>query len=119
MIAKSSKIKKDDVDLSQGKKLFTELVSFYAIPHTHVERTMIFGFDCLRINGRVFAKLHDGRLIMKLPASRIMALVNSGQASSYALRSRLMKEWGIISTTKNIIVLAEEARMFTENSVSD
>lgn len=115
MIAKSSKIKNDDVILSHGKKLFTELASFYATPHTHVERTMIFGFDCLRINGKVFAKLHNGHLVMKLPANRITAMIDSGQASPYTLRGRLLKEWGVISTNKNVIALAEEARVFTGN----
>jgi hypothetical protein len=76
---------------------------------------MIFGYDCLRINGKVFAKLHNGHLVMKLPASRITTLVNSGQVSSYGLRGRLMKEWGVISTSNDIIALAEEARVFTEN----
>lgn len=52
---------------------------------------------------------------MKLPASRIRALVDSGQVSSYELRGRLTKEWGVISTCKDIIALAEEARVFTEN----
>ncbi len=113
MIAKSSKIKKGDVALSHGEKLFTKLVSFYAVPHTEypVERAMLFGFDCLRINGKVF----NGHLVMKLPANRITALVDSGQASSYEFRGRLMKEWGVVLTSKSIIALAEEARVFTVN----
>lgn len=117
MIAKSSKIKKGDVALSHGEKLFTKLVSFYATPLTEypVERAMLFGFDCLRINGKVFAKLHNGRLVLKLPANRITALVDSGQASFYGRPGRLMKEWGVISTSKDIIALAEEARVFSGN----
>ncbi|MFA5018132.1 MAG: hypothetical protein WC504_11340 [Methylobacter sp.] len=117
MIAKSGKIKKGDVTLSDGEKLFTTLASFYATPQTEypVERAMLFGFDCLRINGKVFAKVHNGHLVMKLPANRITALVDSGQANSYELRGRLMKEWGVISTSKDIIALADEARVFTEN----
>ena len=117
MIAKSGKSEKGDVALSHGEKLFAKLVSFYDTPRTEypVERAMLFGFDCLRINGKVFAKLHNGLLVMKLPANRITALLESGQASSYELRGRLMKEWGVIATSKNIIALAEEARAFTEN----
>lgn len=115
MVAKSSKIKNSDVTLSHGETLFAKLASFYATTHTQVDRAMIFGFDCLRINGKVFAKLHNGHLVMKLPADRIAALVDSGQVSSYELRGRMMKEWGVISTSKDIIALAEEARVFTEN----
>lgn len=117
MIAKNSKIEKGDVALSHGEKLFAKLVSFYATAHTEypVERAMLFGFDCLRINGKVFAKLHNGHLVMKLPADRITALLESGQASCYGFQGRLMKEWGVISTRKDIVALAEEARVFTEN----
>jgi hypothetical protein len=117
MIAKNSNKINGAVALSHGEKLFAELVSFYATPHTAypVERALLFGFDCLRINGKVFAKLHNGLLVMKLPADRITALVDSGQANAYALRGRLLKEWGVISTSDDIIALAEEARVFTGN----
>ena len=117
MIAKIGKFEKGDVALSHGGKLFAKLVSFYATPRTEypVERATLFGFDCLRINGKVFAKLHNGHLVMKLPAKRITALVESGQASSYGRPGRLMKEWGVISTKKDIIALAEEARVFSGN----
>lgn len=92
------------------------MASFYAKPPYHLEREMIFGFDCLRIKGKVFAKLHDGHLVMKLPANRIKALVDSGKVTSYQLRGRSTKEWCVISTSKDIIALAEEAKCFTENS---
>ncbi len=115
MIAKNSQSKRGDDTLSHGEELFTQLASFYATPKTEypVERAMLFGFDCLRINGKVFAKLHNGHLVMKLPTNRIAALVDSGQVSCYELRGRLMKEWAVISTSKDIIALAEEARVFT------
>jgi len=117
MIAKSRKTKKDNATLSHGEKLFAKLLSFYATPHTEypVERAMLFGFDCLRINGKVFAKLHNGHLVIKLPATRIAALIESGLASSYGFRGRLLKEWAVLSTSKDIIALAEEARVFTGN----
>ncbi|MFA6177135.1 MAG: hypothetical protein WC765_11215 [Phycisphaerae bacterium] len=117
MISKSGKIEKGDVALSHGEKLFTKLVSFYATQRTEypVERATLFGFDCLRINGKVFAKLHDGHLVMKLPANRITALVESGEIGAYGLRGRLVKAWGVISTSKDIVALAEEARVFAGN----
>lgn len=117
MIAKNNKNKKVSVSLSQGEKLYTKLAAFYTTLQTQcpVKREMIFGFDCLRINGKLFAKLHNGQLVIKLPANRITALLDSGQVSPYQLRGRLMTEWGIISTSKNIIALAEEARVFSEN----
>lgn len=112
MNTKSSKIKKGDDVLSDGEKLFAKLASFYVAPPYHLERETIFGFACLRIKGKVFAKLHDGHLVMKLPADRIKALVGSGQVSEYELRGRATKEWCVISTKKDIVTLAEEARVF-------
>jgi len=117
MISRSSKTPKGSVPLSLGEELFTNLVSFYATPQTEypVERAKLFGFDCLRTNGKVFAKLHSGHLVMKFPANRITALVDSGQVNAYEHRGRVLKEWGVISTSKDIIALTEEARVFTEN----
>jgi hypothetical protein len=118
MNPKNSKIKNGNDTLSHGEKLFAKLASFYAEPPYHFEREMIFGFDCLRSKGKVFAKLHDGHLVMKLPANRIKSLVDSGEVSSYELRGRITKEWGVISTSKDIIALAEEARVFIESAKS-
>ncbi|NOU22715.1 MAG: hypothetical protein HOO93_13210 [Methyloglobulus sp.] len=74
-------------------------------PNTAVERAKLFGFDCLRINGKAFAKLHNGRLVMKLPANRIAALVDSGQVNAYEHRGRMLKEWGVVEASKDIIDL--------------
>jgi hypothetical protein len=115
MIEKNGNIRESDLNLSHGEKLFAKLASFYAKPPYHLEREMIFGFDCLRFKSKVFAKLHNGHLVMKLPANRITALIGSGQISSYELRGRTTKEWGVISTSKDIIALAEEARVFAGN----
>ncbi len=115
MITKSSKVKNGDAGSSHGEKLFAKLASVYSKPPYHIEREMIFGFDCLRTKGKVFAKLHNGKLVMKLPASRIKALVDSGDVSCYKLRGRPLKEWGVISTSKDIISLAEEARSYICN----
>lgn len=114
MIAKSGKTEKSDVTLSNGEALFKELASFYASTYINVERAMIFGFDCLRTKGKVFAKVHNGQLVMKLPTNRITALLGSGQADTYELRGRMLKEWAVIEASKDIVVLAEEARVFTE-----
>src|ERR1017187_8765414 len=81
MNTKSSKTNNGEVTLSHGEKLFAKLAAFYAKPPYHFEREMIFGFDYLRSKGKVFAKLHDGHLVMKLPANRIKTLVDSGEVS--------------------------------------
>ena len=106
-----------NVNFSEGEKLFARLVSYYATPRTEypVEHAMLFGYDCLRIKGKVFAKLHNGHVVMKLPAGSISTLVASGQASHYELRGRIQKEWGVISRCRDIVALGEEARVFAES----
>lgn len=86
---------------------------FYAAADTHVERVELFGFDCLRVDGKAFAKLHNGNLVMKLSLKRVASLIDSGLVGTYESRGRLMKEWVVIAAaTKNIVVLAEESRGF-------
>lgn len=118
MITKAGKIRKGAVPSSTGEKLFAKLAEYYGASNPHVERAMLFGFDCLRVDGKVFAKLHNDQLVMKLPAKRITALVDSGLAGSYKLRGHSTKEWGVIWSSENIVGLAEEARVFAENSKS-
>lgn len=102
---------------SSGEKLFAKLAAFYAATGTHVERAMLFGFDCLRTDGKVFAKLHNSNLVMKLPAKRVGDLIASGRLSPYNWRGRSMKEWAVVTTTekREAIALAEESRAFTKD----
>ena len=36
-----------------------------------------FGSNALKVNGKIFASLSKGRLLLKLPEARVDALVNS------------------------------------------
>lgn len=106
---------KTSVPSSSGEKLFAKLAAFYAATDRHVERVMLFGFNCLRTDGKVFAKLDNGNLVMKLPAKRVATLIGSGRLGSYESHGRLMKEWAIVAiASKDIIALAEESRVFTK-----
>lgn len=114
MIAENSKRKTPSPSMA-GEKLFAKLVVFYATTNTHVEQVKLFGFDCLRVDGKVFAKLHSGDLVIKLPVERIDALMDSGHIASYECRGRLMKQWAVVTTIhEDIIALAEESRGFVE-----
>jgi hypothetical protein len=47
----------------------------------------------LAVHGKVFAFLQDGRLVVKLPAARVAAMVASGEARPFRSGSRTMREW--------------------------
>jgi hypothetical protein len=53
-----------------------------------------FGSSALRVNGRIFAMVSHGRLVLKLPSRRVAELIGSGGAGTYdAGKGRPMKEW--------------------------
>jgi hypothetical protein len=64
-----------------------------------VTRSTMMGFPCLRVDGRFFASFdhQTGALVVKLPASRVDALISSGQAEAFAPAGRRFKEWAAIS----------------------
>jgi len=53
-----------------------------------IETDRRFGAEGLKVNGRVFAMLVKGRRVVKLPATRVSALVEQGRGSHFDPRSR-------------------------------
>jgi uncharacterized protein YndB with AHSA1/START domain len=49
--------------------------------------------DVLKVNGKIFAFINGGRLVVKLPAPQAAALVAAGQAVPFQSGGRTMKEW--------------------------
>ncbi len=47
----------------------------------------------LRAGGKIFAMLHEGELVAKLPADRCAALVAAGGARPFEIGRRRMREW--------------------------
>ena len=47
----------------------------------------------LRVSGRIFAMLMYGELVLKLPAARSAELVERGEARTFAVGKRRMREW--------------------------
>lgn len=106
----------DDTSQSAGSQLFDMLSEAFCTTDTRVERVKLFGYDCLRSAGKVFAKTHNGRLVMKLPADRIGRLIGTGVMEPYERGRGGMKEWAVMKANdkKLVIALADEARAFVD-----
>jgi hypothetical protein len=69
----------------------------------------------LKVDGKIFAMLVRGELVLKLPADRVSALVTSGDGKHFdAGKGRPMREWLALSPTsrKQWVALAREAMRF-------
>ena len=69
----------------------------------------------LKVDGRIFAMLVRGQLVLKLPADHVDALVDSGDGERFdAGKGRPMREWLALSPTshKSWLALAREAMAF-------
>ena len=74
-----------------------------------------FGSNALKVNGKIFASLTKGRLLLKLPEARVDALVKSKKAVRFSTGAgRVKKEWLTLapSTKREWLALAEEARAY-------
>ena len=75
-----------------------------------------FGSSGLKVHNKVFAMVSSrGDFVVKLPRSRVDALVASGDGTRFDPgRGRLMKEWLVVSPTSKIdwLSLAKEALAF-------
>ena len=71
-----------------------------------------FGRSALRFQDKIFAMLVRGRLVLKLPAARVDALVASGDGIRFdANKGTPMKEWLSLDPESNLpwLPLAREA----------
>lgn len=75
-----------------------------------------FGSSGLKIHDKIFAMLVRDRLVVKLPKSRVDALVASGDGERFDPRrdGRLMKEWLVVDPASALdwLPLAREAMEF-------
>jgi TfoX/Sxy family transcriptional regulator of competence genes len=99
--------------------LFAELLARFsadsAVTPPAVEKGGRFGASGLKVEGRIFAMLSKGELVVKLPRERVDQLIASGTGSRFDPgHGRLMKEWVTIAPRHgpSWAELAEEARQF-------
>lgn len=60
-----------------------------------VTRSTMMGFPCLRLKGDYFASAHHktGDLIVKLPANRVLDLIEQEVGEPFAPNGRRFREW--------------------------
>ena len=77
-----------------------------------------FGSNGLKVNGKIFAMLVRGKLVVKLPKERVDRLVASRQGEPFDPgHGRLMKEWMVIlSPSLSWADLAREAHDFVKHA---
>ena len=72
-----------------------------------------FGSSALKVDRKIFAMAVAGRLVLKLPAARVRALIADGDGMPFdAGKGRPMKEWVALADDTEAITLAEEAYAF-------
>ena len=78
-----------------------------------------FGSDALTVNGRIFAMVSRGNLVLKLPPDRVSALIERGDGLPFdAGKGKPMKEWVVLASqsSRRWVALAGEACTFVSES---
>lgn len=75
--------------------LFWEIVADLRREDSRVVEGTIMGGRCVRVGGEFLALVdHKGSgLVVKLPATRVAALIASGEGRSFAPAGRVFREW--------------------------
>ena len=87
-------------------------------PAAAVGARRAFGAGALKVGGKIFAMPAQGTLVLKLPASRVDALVAEGLGHRFDPgHGRLMKEWiALEGDERRWLALAREALSFVAGS---
>lgn len=85
------------------------------LPEVDVEEGTGFGANPgLRARRKIFAMLHGGELVVKLPPERCAELVDAGKARPFEIGRRTMREWIRVAEVdeQEWLRLAREARAY-------
>jgi hypothetical protein len=95
--------------------------AFGAVP-TRTTKKKAFGSEALKVNGKIYASLTRGRLLLKLPAHRVDELVRLNVGIPFSTGAgRVQKELLTvdIAHARRWCKLAEEARDFVGSELSN
>ena len=99
---------------SRAASAFERLARRYA-SEKRVSRGQMLVSEGLRVEGRFFAALVNGQLLVKLPHERVAVLISTGIAAPFESgKGRVAKEWALVSSsvTRRWPALADEALAF-------
>ncbi|WP_420627426.1 hypothetical protein [Candidatus Leptofilum sp.] len=104
--------------MSEDDGLFWDLAT-PLLNDDSVTKSTMMGFPCLRVNGDFFASVHHktGDLIVKLPAERVLDLIETEVGEPFAPNGRRFKEWVSIPNRDTDLwqQLISAARAFIES----
>jgi hypothetical protein len=83
--------------MSDAETAFQTLVERFAAEPGVTLGTGFGASPGLRVDGRIFAMLPDGELVVKLPAERCAAMVQAGQGRLMTSGKRTMREWIVVA----------------------
>jgi TfoX/Sxy family transcriptional regulator of competence genes len=77
-----------------------------------------FGSNALRVDGKIFAMLVRGELVLKLPRAQVDHLASAGHGVPFdAGKGRPMKEWVVVRAPERTwLALAREAHAFVKGA---
>jgi hypothetical protein len=95
---------------------FAPVVSAFARDRSVTRGKMFSSSNVLSVNGKIFAMLVRGKLVVKLPKPRVAALVAARAGTHFDPgHGRLMTQWiSIPADALNWVELAEEAHRFVK-----
>jgi TfoX/Sxy family transcriptional regulator of competence genes len=97
------------------QELFERVAERLVAEEPGVEKARMFASDGLKTDGKFFAMVSKGDLVVKLPAARVDELEESGAGRRFDPgHGRLMKEWAALEPAdeKACEAYVEEARSF-------
>ena len=104
--------------MNENESFFWELAEPLLAQDQSLTKSTMMGFPCLRVNGDFFASVHHktGDLIVKLPASRVLDLIETEVGEPFAPNGRRFKEWLSVPNRDGDLwtQLINEAREFVE-----
>src|SRR5215467_7216182 len=97
---------------------FAPIVSAFARDRQVKCGRMFSSNSVLNVNGKIFAMLTKGNLVVKLPKARVDEMVGCGHGTHFDPgHGRLMKEWVVVGSGKlDWIELAREAHRYVKGS---
>jgi hypothetical protein len=97
---------------------FAPVVDAFADDPQVSRKRLFSSSNVLTVNGKIFAMLTNGKLVVKLPKGRVAAIVNAGHGEPFNPgHGRLMKEWvSVAADVEDWIALAQQAYQFVSGS---